>query len=92
LEHLRLRCAGRSIRDAAGRILGFSWRVAVRRNARSPWLLGCYARAQVRGEWRRERNSDPTFSEFVGADLPRGATLKRNRLIENTREFHTIRL
>jgi hypothetical protein len=39
---------------------------------------------------RRERNWDPTFSEFVGRQLAGGVTLKSDRLIENTREFHTI--
>jgi hypothetical protein len=43
-------------------------------NPRSPWLLGFCARSQVRGEWRRERNWDPTFPEFVGANLPGGDT------------------
>src|SRR5712672_191128 len=45
-------------------------------------------RISAGGGWRRERNWDPTFSEFVGRNLAGGATLKSNCLIENTREFH----
>jgi hypothetical protein len=39
--------------------------------------------------WRRERNWDPTFSEFEGSNSLEGATPKSNCLIENTREFLT---
>ena len=30
-----------------------------------------WRRMLVPGEWRRERNWDPTFSEFVSANSPR---------------------
>jgi hypothetical protein len=37
-------------------------------------------------DWRRERNWDPTFSEFVAANLPGEEALKSNCHVENTGE------
>jgi hypothetical protein len=60
-------------------ILGLSRHAAVRRfvcKARGYWA---FVRWQVREEcssrtaWRRKRNRDPTFSEFVGRQLARGS-------------------
>jgi hypothetical protein len=38
-------------------------------------------------DWRRERNRDPTVSEFVTSNLPEGERLGSNSSIENTKGF-----
>jgi hypothetical protein len=45
-----------------------------------------------RGRWRRERNWDPTFSEFAGPNSPEGKELGSNRCVEKTAQFDRRKL